>query len=134
MIKEIVLHNFKSYAGEQRVGPFHKVAAHTRACLPLTVPVQCFSAVVGPNGSGKSNVIDAMLFVFGKKAKQVRGPDVVPHTTLLHTHSSGSTKSANSSTTLPAIPTWTKHACRCTFRRSSTLYVPPLMGFHSSMC
>lgn len=27
--------------------------------------------MVGPNGSGKSNVIDAMLFVFGKKAKQV---------------------------------------------------------------
>lgn len=29
--------------------------------------------MVGPNGSGKSNVIDAMLFVFGKRAKQV-GP------------------------------------------------------------
>lgn len=24
-IKEIVMNNFKSYAGEQRVGPFHKV-------------------------------------------------------------------------------------------------------------
>ncbi len=34
--------------------------------------VQRFSSVVGPNGSGKSNVIDAMLFVFGKKAKQLR--------------------------------------------------------------
>ncbi|XP_052198087.1 structural maintenance of chromosomes protein 4-like [Diospyros lotus] len=55
-IKEMVLRNFKSYAGEQRVGPFHK----------------SFSAVVGPNGSGKSNVIDAMLFVFGKRAKQMR--------------------------------------------------------------
>ncbi|KAL4010601.1 hypothetical protein IC575_030103 [Cucumis melo] len=55
-IKEMVLSNFKSYAGEQRVGPFHK----------------SFSAVVGPNGSGKSNVIDAMLFVFGKRAKQMR--------------------------------------------------------------
>ncbi|GKE57835.1 structural maintenance of chromosomes protein 4 [Tanacetum coccineum] len=53
-IKEMVMKNFKSYAGEQRVGPFHK----------------SFSAVVGPNGSGKSNVIDAMLFVFGKRAKQ----------------------------------------------------------------
>ena len=31
-----------------------------------------FSSVVGPNGSGKSNVIDAMLFVFGKRAKQLR--------------------------------------------------------------
>jgi structural maintenance of chromosome 4 len=28
--------------------------------------------VVGPNGSGKSNVIDAMLFVFGKRAKKLR--------------------------------------------------------------
>lgn len=55
-IKELVMRNFKSYAGEQRVGPFHK----------------SFSAVVGPNGSGKSNVIDAMLFVFGKRAKQMR--------------------------------------------------------------
>ena len=25
VIKEMVLENFKSYAGEQRVGPFHKV-------------------------------------------------------------------------------------------------------------
>ncbi|KAM1814256.1 hypothetical protein ACFX11_027939 [Malus domestica] len=55
-IREMVMRNFKSYAGEQRVGPFHK----------------SFSAVVGPNGSGKSNVIDAMLFVFGKRAKQMR--------------------------------------------------------------
>ncbi|CAJ1946988.1 unnamed protein product [Sphenostylis stenocarpa] len=55
-IKEMIMRNFKSYAGEQHVGPFHK----------------SFSAVVGPNGSGKSNVIDAMLFVFGKRAKQMR--------------------------------------------------------------
>lgn len=26
-IKEMVMRNFKSYAGEQRVGPFHKVRA-----------------------------------------------------------------------------------------------------------
>jgi structural maintenance of chromosome 4 len=50
------LENFKSYAGVKEIGPFHK----------------CFSAVVGPNGSGKSNVIDAMLFVFGKRAKKLR--------------------------------------------------------------
>ncbi|CAK0785709.1 hypothetical protein CVIRNUC_008920 [Coccomyxa viridis] len=56
IITDMVLENFKSYAGEQLVGPFHK----------------SFSSVVGPNGSGKSNVIDAMLFVFGKKAKQLR--------------------------------------------------------------
>ena len=51
-----ILENFKSYAGVKEIGPFHK----------------CFSAVVGPNGSGKSNVIDAMLFVFGKRAKKLR--------------------------------------------------------------
>ena len=34
--------------------------------------VQRFSSIVGPNGSGKSNVIDALLFVFGKRAKQIR--------------------------------------------------------------
>lgn len=28
--------------------------------------------MVGPNGSGKSNVIDALLFVFGKRATQMR--------------------------------------------------------------
>ncbi|XP_019240341.1 PREDICTED: structural maintenance of chromosomes protein 4-like isoform X2 [Nicotiana attenuata] len=50
---KMVMRNFKSYAGEQHVGPFHKR----------------FSAVVGPHGRGKNNVIDAMLFVFGKQAK-----------------------------------------------------------------
>jgi hypothetical protein len=56
MITKMVLENFKSYAGKREIGPFHK----------------CFSSVVGPNGSGKSNVIDAMLFVFGKKASKLR--------------------------------------------------------------
>ncbi|KAL9189612.1 hypothetical protein ACHAXT_009287 [Thalassiosira profunda] len=56
MITKMVLENFKSYAGRKTIGPFHK----------------CFSSVVGPNGSGKSNVIDAMLFVFGKRAKKLR--------------------------------------------------------------
>lgn len=55
-LKSKVLENFKSYAGVKTIGPFHK----------------CFSSVVGPNGSGKSNVIDAMLFVFGKRAKKLR--------------------------------------------------------------
>ncbi|PRQ28944.1 putative proteasome, subunit alpha/beta, P-loop containing nucleoside triphosphate hydrolase [Rosa chinensis] len=55
-IKEMVMTNFMSHAGEQRVGPFHKSS----------------SAVVGANASGKSNVTDAMLFVFGKRAKQMR--------------------------------------------------------------
>ena len=56
MISKMELENFKSYAGAIEVGPLHKR----------------FSSVVGPNGSGKSNVIDALLFVFGKRAKQLR--------------------------------------------------------------
>ncbi|XP_073255953.1 structural maintenance of chromosomes protein 4-like [Porites lutea] len=56
MITKIVNENFKSYAGVQELGPFHKN----------------FSSIVGPNGSGKSNVIDAMLFVFGYRSKMIR--------------------------------------------------------------
>eukprot|EP00557_Chaetoceros_sp_GSL56_P011228 CAMPEP_0176486162 /NCGR_PEP_ID=MMETSP0200_2-20121128/5422_1 /TAXON_ID=947934 /ORGANISM="Chaetoceros sp., Strain GSL56" /LENGTH=1331 /DNA_ID=CAMNT_0017882847 /DNA_START=84 /DNA_END=4076 /DNA_ORIENTATION=- len=56
IITKMILDNFKSYAGVKTIGPFHK----------------CFSSIVGPNGSGKSNVIDAMLFVFGKRAKKLR--------------------------------------------------------------
>ena len=56
IISKLVLENFKSYAGIQRIGPFHK----------------SFSAVVGPNGSGKSNVIDSLLFVFGFRASKMR--------------------------------------------------------------
>ncbi|KAI8374154.1 P-loop containing nucleoside triphosphate hydrolase protein [Radiomyces spectabilis] len=56
VITKMVLKNFKSYAGRQVIGPFHK----------------SFSAIVGPNGSGKSNVIDALLFVFGYRANKMR--------------------------------------------------------------
>lgn len=56
VIHSLVLENFKSYGGSVKIGPFHKR----------------FSSIVGPNGSGKSNVIDAMLFVFGRRAKQLR--------------------------------------------------------------
>ena len=56
MIKKLKLHNFKSYAGDKEIGPFH----------------HRFSAIVGPNGSGKSNLIDALLFVFGFRTKKLR--------------------------------------------------------------
>lgn len=56
MITKMSFENFKSYAGSQEIGPLHK----------------SFTCIVGPNGSGKSNVIDGLLFVFGKKAKQLR--------------------------------------------------------------
>ncbi|KAJ5153073.1 Structural maintenance of chromosomes protein [Penicillium canariense] len=56
IIENLILTNFKSYAGKQVVGPFHA----------------SFSSVVGPNGSGKSNVIDSLLFVFGFRASKMR--------------------------------------------------------------
>lgn len=56
VIRDIDVENFKSYFGRHRIGPFHKT----------------FTAVIGPNGSGKSNVIDSMLFVFGRNAKKIR--------------------------------------------------------------
>ncbi|GME80887.1 unnamed protein product [Ambrosiozyma monospora] len=56
VIDHLLLHNFKSYAGDQIIGPFNA----------------SFSAVVGPNGSGKSNVIDSLLFVFGFRASKMR--------------------------------------------------------------
>ncbi len=37
MIREMVLENFKSYAGEQRVGPFHKVRGVSRRAHPAMV-------------------------------------------------------------------------------------------------
>jgi structural maintenance of chromosome 4 len=56
VIRDIIVENFKSYAGVHLIGPFHST----------------FTAVIGPNGSGKSNVIDSLLFVFGKNAKKIR--------------------------------------------------------------
>ncbi|KAI5160445.1 structural maintenance of chromosome 4 [Nematocida ausubeli] len=55
-IERIIVENFKSYKGRHTIGPFGKG----------------FNTVVGPNGSGKSNVIDAILFVLGFKAKKLR--------------------------------------------------------------
>ena len=56
MIERVTLENFKSYYGKKEIGPLHK----------------CFTAVVSPNGSGKSNLIECLLFVFGKRAKRMR--------------------------------------------------------------
>jgi structural maintenance of chromosome 4 len=56
MIKKLILENFKSYGGRHEIGPFH----------------HHFNAIIGPNGSGKSNLIDSMVFVFGKRASKLR--------------------------------------------------------------
>jgi structural maintenance of chromosome 4 len=71
VITHIDNENFKSYAGQQTLGPFHK----------------SFTSIVGPNGSGKSNVIDSMLFVFGYRAAKIRSKkiSVLIHSSEQHT-------------------------------------------------
>ncbi|KAM7508004.1 hypothetical protein LguiA_018457 [Lonicera macranthoides] len=61
---------FETAGGSTTTGP-ESTPGRSRAPR-LFIREMSFSAVVGPNGSGKSNVIDAMLFVFGKRAKQMR--------------------------------------------------------------
>eukprot|EP00922_Rhytidocystis_sp_ex-Travisia-forbesii_P053734 GHVS01079754.1.p1 GENE.GHVS01079754.1~~GHVS01079754.1.p1 ORF type:complete len:624 (+),score=197.04 GHVS01079754.1:78-1949(+) len=80
MIEKVVLDNFKSYGGKKTIGPFHKR----------------FTAVVGPNGSGKSNVIDGMLFVFGRRAKDLRQTKVAE---LIHKSLATTTTTQNTNTT-----------------------------------
>eukprot|EP00095_Tigriopus_kingsejongensis_P001146 snap_masked-scaffold628_size122696-processed-gene-0.5 protein:Tk01146 transcript:snap_masked-scaffold628_size122696-processed-gene-0.5-mRNA-1 annotation:"structural maintenance of chromosomes protein 4" len=72
VITHIENENFKSYAGRQVLGPFHK----------------SFTSIVGPNGSGKSNVIDSMLFVFGYRAQKIRSKkiSVLIHESEKHPH------------------------------------------------
>jgi len=54
-VHEIIVDNFKSYRGRVQVGPFRK-----------------FTCVIGPNGAGKSNLMDAISFVLGVQARQLR--------------------------------------------------------------
>ncbi|KJP90199.1 hypothetical protein AK88_00047 [Plasmodium fragile] len=54
-IKYLVVCNFKSYEGENIIGPFSK-----------------FTAIIGPNGSGKSNIMDCICFVLGIHNKCLR--------------------------------------------------------------
>ena len=72
IIYKINMHNFKSYQGYKSLGPFHHK----------------FSAVIGPNGSGKSNLIDSLIFVFGKKASWMRLKKLKE---LIHNSSEGGT-------------------------------------------
>ncbi|KAH6569235.1 hypothetical protein BSLG_001287 [Batrachochytrium salamandrivorans] len=52
---QLDVENFKSYKGNQTLGPFYN-----------------FTAVIGPNGSGKSNLMDAISFVLGVKSVHLR--------------------------------------------------------------
>jgi len=55
-IEYIELNDFKSYRGYHKIGP-----------------MKSFQAIIGPNGSGKSNLMDAISFVLGVRAKHLRG-------------------------------------------------------------
>ncbi|KAL0233134.1 hypothetical protein GEMRC1_011879 [Eukaryota sp. GEM-RC1] len=55
-LHRLVVKDFKSYGGTHLIGPFRR-----------------FSCIIGPNGSGKSNLLDAVSFVLGVRAAEVRG-------------------------------------------------------------
>lgn len=79
-LKFIELDNFKSYKGQQKVGP-----------------LKPFTAVIGPNGSGKSNFMDAISFVLGEKTSNLR---VKKLSELIHGASIGRAVSNTASVTL----------------------------------
>lgn len=54
-LKQLDVENFKSWRGKQTIGPFKR-----------------FNCIIGTNGSGKSNVMDALGFVMGERAANLR--------------------------------------------------------------
>ena len=68
------MENFKSFLGRNEIGYF-----------------QDFSVVLGPNGSGKSNIIDAISFVLGLNAQQLRTRNLKE--LIYHRHNSSSLNS-----------------------------------------
>uniref|UniRef100_A0A834VB41 Structural maintenance of chromosomes protein n=1 Tax=Sarcoptes scabiei TaxID=52283 RepID=A0A834VB41_SARSC len=80
ILEYLVVENFKSYNGLQKIGPLKK-----------------FTAIIGPNGSGKSNFMDAISFVLGEKTANLR---VKKLSELIHGASIGRPVSNNASVTL----------------------------------
>ncbi|NXG21323.1 SMC1B protein, partial [Grallaria varia] len=54
-LKLLVVQDFKSWRGQQVIGPFMR-----------------FNCIIGPNGSGKSNIMDAVSFVMCEKTANLR--------------------------------------------------------------
>ncbi|NXQ55534.1 SMC1B protein, partial [Anthoscopus minutus] len=54
-LKLLVVKDFKSWRGQQVIGPFMR-----------------FNCIIGPNGSGKSNIMDAVSFVMCEKTSNLR--------------------------------------------------------------
>ncbi|KAH7636839.1 structural maintenance of chromosomes 1 [Dermatophagoides farinae] len=80
ILEYLMVENFKSYNGLQKIGPLKK-----------------FTAIIGPNGSGKSNFMDAISFVLGEKTANLR---VKKLSELIHGASIGRPVSNNASVTL----------------------------------
>ncbi|KAG7455804.1 hypothetical protein MATL_G00244900 [Megalops atlanticus] len=79
-LKQLDVENFKSWRGKQVIGPFKR-----------------FNCVIGTNGSGKSNVMDALSFVMGDRAANLR----VRHTRdLIHGAHIGRPAAATASVTM----------------------------------
>ena len=141
MITKMVLENFKSYGGVREVSaraPSARRARSLRCSMNGRVRRDAaqigpfhkrFSSIVGPNGSGKSNVIDAMLFVFGKRAKKLR-LNKASSSALVRSSSFGRRRRTRarslarrfrSSFIAPrSSRTSTRRACPCTLLTSST--------------
>ena len=79
-LHKLILDNFKSFQGHNEIGYF-----------------QDFSVVLGPNGSGKSNIIDALSFVFGLNAQQMRTRNLKELIYHPHKSNSSSNKAQNCS-------------------------------------
>ena len=79
-LHKLILENFKSFQGRNEIGYF-----------------QDFSVVLGPNGSGKSNIIDALSFVFGLNAQQMRTRNLKELIYHPHKSNSSSNKAQNCS-------------------------------------
>ncbi|NXW62343.1 SMC1B protein, partial [Eurystomus gularis] len=54
-LKLLIMKDFKSWRGQQVIGPFMR-----------------FNCIIGPNGSGKSNIMDAVSFVMCEKTSNLR--------------------------------------------------------------
>ncbi|XP_051545769.1 structural maintenance of chromosomes protein 1B [Myxocyprinus asiaticus] len=79
-LKQLDVENFKSWRGKQTIGPFKR-----------------FNCIIGTNGSGKSNVMDALGFVMGERAANLR----VKHTKdLIHGAHIGIPVSTSASVTM----------------------------------
>eukprot|EP00434_Breviolum_minutum_P006743 symbB.v1.2.005948.t1/scaffold346.1/size246720/17 len=74
-VHEIIVENFKSYQGKVKIGPFRPdwLAGWLRVDLPSGSVARKFTCIIGPNGAGKSNLMDAISFVLGVQARQLRG-------------------------------------------------------------